>query len=147
MRRRTFAVGVIAIFLAAKSRGEAQLPGKIPRLGILAAPSTALLSARLDAFRKGLQELGYVEGQNVVVEYRTAEGRLDRLPGLAAELVRLKVEVIVTSGPASTRQAKAATATIPIVMAQDSDPVGNGFVASLARPGGNITGLSSLTRS
>ena len=85
-----------------------------------------------------------MEGKNIVIEWRYAEGKLDRLPALAAELVRLKVDVIVTGGPAATRAAKEATATIPIVMTQDSDPVGNGFVASLARPGGNITGLSTL---
>ena len=85
-----------------------------------------------------------MEGKNIVIEWRSAEGKLDRLPALAAELVRLKVDVIVTGGPAATRAAKEATATIPIVMAQDNDPVGNGFVASLARPGGNITGLSTL---
>ena len=87
-----------------------------------------------------------MEGKNIVIEYRYAEGKLDRLPALAAELVRLKVDVIVTGGPDSTRAAKEATATIPIVMTQDTDPVGNGFVASLARPGGNITGLSTLAR-
>ena len=85
-----------------------------------------------------------MEGKNIVIEWRYAEGKLDRLPALAAELVRLKVDVIVTAGPTATRAAKEATATIPIVMAQDTDPVGNGFVASLARPGGNITGLSTL---
>ena len=85
-----------------------------------------------------------MEGKNIVIEYRYAEGKLDRLPALAAELVRLKVDVIVTAGPVATRAAKEATKTIPIVMAQDPDPVGNGFVASLARPGGNITGLSTL---
>ena len=85
-----------------------------------------------------------MEGKNIVIEYRYAEGKFDRLPALAAELVRLKVDVIVTGGPTTTRAAKEATATIPIVMAQDDDPVGNGFVASLARPGGNITGLSTL---
>jgi putative ABC transport system substrate-binding protein len=99
---------------------------------------------RTDAFRQGLRQLGYVEGKNIIIEYRHADGKLDRLNELAAELVRLKVDVIVTLGPAPTRAAKAATAKIPIVMTQDSDPVGNGFVASLARPGGNITGLSTL---
>ena len=99
---------------------------------------------RIEAFRQGLRELGYVEGKNIVIEWRWAEGKLDRLPALAAELVRLKVDVIVTAGPAVTRVRKEATTTIPIVMAQDNDPVGNGFVASLARPGGNITGLSTL---
>jgi putative ABC transport system substrate-binding protein len=91
-----------------------------------------------------LRELGYVEGKNIVIEYRYAEGKQDRVPALAAELVRLKVDVIVTGGSTATRAAKEATVTIPIVMAQDADPVGNGFVASLARPGGNITGLSTL---
>ena len=123
---------------------EAQQPTKIPRIGFLGASSPSAISARIEAFRQGLRELGYVEGKNIVIEYRYAEGKLDRLPALAAELVRLKVDVIVTAGPAPTRAAKEATATIPIVMAQDPDPVGNGFVASLARPGGNITGLSNL---
>jgi len=91
-----------------------------------------------------LRELGYVEGKDIAIEYRYAEGKLDRLPGLAAELVRLKVDVIVTTGPTGTRAAKEATSTIPIVMTQDPDPIGNGFIASLARPGGNITGLATL---
>jgi putative tryptophan/tyrosine transport system substrate-binding protein len=116
----------------------------IPQVGYLAPASLSALAARAEAFRQGLRELGYVEGKNIVVEWRSAEGKLDRLPGLAAELVRLKVNVIVTTGPTATRPAKEATSTIPIVMALDIDPVGTGFVASLARPGGNITGLSSL---
>jgi putative ABC transport system substrate-binding protein len=123
---------------------QAQQPSKIPRIGFLATVSLSTISDRVEAFRQGLRELGYVEGKTIVIEYRWAEGRVDRLPDLATELVRLKVEVIVTSGPTVTRAAKEATVTIPIVMAQDGDPVGNGFVASLARPGGNITGLSSL---
>jgi ABC-type uncharacterized transport system substrate-binding protein len=102
-------------------------------------------SARIEAFRQGLRELGYVEGKNIVIEYRYAELKPDRLPALAAEIVRLKVDVIVTGGSGLTRAAKNATNTIPIVMAQDSDPVANGFVASLARPGGNITGLANPT--
>ena len=117
---------------------------EIPRIGFLIAASPSAISDRIEAFRQGLRELGYVEGKNIVIEWRYAEGKLDRLPALAAELVRLKVDVIVTAGSSATRAAKEATATIPIVMAQDSDPVGNGFVASLARPGGNITGLSTL---
>ncbi|MEK6601351.1 MAG: ABC transporter substrate-binding protein, partial [Candidatus Binatota bacterium] len=118
---------------------------KVPRIGFLAAVSPSALSARIEAFRQGLRELGYVEGKNITIEYRYAEGKLDRLPALAAELVRLKVDVIVTGGATNTRAAKEATNTIPIVMSQDTDPVASGFVASLARPGGNITGLSSLT--
>jgi putative tryptophan/tyrosine transport system substrate-binding protein len=102
------------------------------------------MAARIDAFRQGLRDLGYVEGKNIVIESRSAEGKSERVPALAAELVRLKVDVIVTAGPQATRAVKEATATIPIVMAFDFDPVGSGFVATLARPGGNITGLSAL---
>jgi putative ABC transport system substrate-binding protein len=98
---------------------------------------------RRDAFRQGLRELGYVEGKNIVIEWRSAEGKLDHLPAVVAELVHLKVDVIVSAGSNITRAAKQATVTIPIVMTQDNDPVGDGFVASLARPGGNITGLSN----
>ena len=111
----------------------------------MAASASSVNAARADAFRQGLRELGYVEGKNIVIEWRYAEGKLDSLPALAAELVRLKVDVIVTTGPTVTRAAKEATATIPIVMTYDNDPVGNRFVASLARPGGNITGLSTLS--
>jgi putative ABC transport system substrate-binding protein len=124
---------------------QAQQPTKVPRIGFQGAASPAAVSARLDAFRRGLRELGYVEGQNIVIEWRFAEGKLDRLNEFAAEFVRLKVDVIVAGAPSSTRAAKKATSTIPIVMAFDNDPVGNGFVASLARPGGNITGLSALS--
>jgi putative ABC transport system substrate-binding protein len=123
---------------------EAQQQKKIPRIGYLGVGSLNTNTYRTDAFRQGLRQLGYAEGKDILIEYRFADGKLDRLNELAAELVRLKVDVIVTTGSASTRAAKPATATIPIVMAQDPDPVGNGFVASLAHPGGNITGLSSL---
>jgi len=123
---------------------EAQQPTKNPRIGYLSGSSPSTSPARREAFRQGLRELGYVEGKNIVIEQRYAEGKFDRLPALAAELVRLKVDIIVTAGPQTTRPAKQATSTIPIVMAQDPDPVGNGFVASLARPGGNITGLATL---
>jgi putative ABC transport system substrate-binding protein len=102
------------------------------------------MSARIEAFRQGLRELGYVEGKNIVIEWRSTEDKPDRLPALATELVSLKVDVIVTGGPSATRAAKGATSTIPIVMSTDPDPVANGFVASLARPGGNITGLATL---
>jgi len=131
------------VLLSIYSVQAQQLP-KIPRIGFLGAASPSANTARTEALRQGLRELGYVEGKNVVIEYRWAEGKLDRLPELAAELMRLKVDVVVTAGSAATRPAKAATVTIPVVMAQDNDPVGDGFVASLARPGGNITGLSTL---
>jgi ABC-type uncharacterized transport system substrate-binding protein len=116
-----------------------------PRIGYLSTTSASANSPRVEPFRDGLRELGYVEGKNIVIEWRYAEGNPDRVPALAAELVRLKVDIIVTVGPAGTGPAKTATVTIPIVMTQDDDPVANGFIASLARPGGNITGLSRLT--
>jgi len=135
---------VVVVLLAVAVIAEAQQPTKIPRIGYLSGSPPSTAPARLKAFRQGLSELGYVEGKNIVIELRYAEGKFDRLPALAAELVRLKVDIIVTAGPQTTRPAKQAISTIPIVMAQDPDPVGNGFVASLARPGGNITGLSTL---
>ena len=124
---------------------QAQQPKKLPRVGFLTAGSPTTIAARIEALRQGLRELGYIEDKNVVIEWRFAEGKLDRLPALVAELVHLKVDVILSAGAAVTGPAKDATSTIPIVMAQDTDPVGNGFVASLARPGGNITGLSSYS--
>ena len=131
------------LFLATGTFVEAQQQKKIPRIGYL--DGVARTNAqRKDTFRQGLRQLGYAEGKDFVIEYRSADGKVDRLNELAAELVRLKVDVIVTAGPTTTRAAKAATATIPIVMTADPDPVGNGFVASLAHPGGNITGLSNL---
>src|SRR2546425_3432587 len=139
-------VGLLVIFVTLAACGalaQAQQPTKVPRIGFLSAISPSAVAARIEAFRQGLRELGYVEGKNIVIEYRYAEGKPDRLSALAAELVRLKVDVIVTGGPAVNRPAKEATVTIPIVLGFDNDPVGNGFVASLARPGGNITGLST----
>ncbi|HEX2931788.1 MAG TPA: ABC transporter substrate-binding protein [Candidatus Binatia bacterium] len=132
------------VLLAVAVIAEAQQPTKIPRIGYLNTASLSSVAARVEAFRQGLRELGYVGGKNIVIEWRYAEGNFDRLPALVAELVRLKVDVIVTGGPTATRAAKEATATIPIVMTQVGDPVGSGFVASLARPGGNVTGLSTL---
>jgi putative ABC transport system substrate-binding protein len=123
---------------------QAQQPAKIPRIGNLNAVSPVDNPHRFEALRQGLGELGYVEGKNIIIERRFADGKFDRLPALAAELVRLNVAVILTTGGISTRAAKQATSTIPIVMAQDNDPVGNGYVASLARPGGNITGLATF---
>ena len=134
---------VAALLLTTAPIAGAQQAKKAPRVGVLLALPHAAISDRIEAFREGLRELGYIEEKTVVVEYRYADGKFDRLPDLATELARLKVNVIVTGGPTATRPAKKATSTIPIVMAQDTDPVGNGFVASLARPGGNITGLSN----
>lgn len=131
--------------LAAAVIAEAQQPKKISRIGFLGAASAAANSARVEAFRQGLRDLGYVEEKNIAIAYRYAEGKLDRVPALAAELVGLKVDVIVSGGASATGPAKDATTTIPIVMTGDNDPVSSGFVVSLARPGGNITGLSSLT--
>jgi putative tryptophan/tyrosine transport system substrate-binding protein len=135
---------IAVVLLAFRVAVEAQQPKKVPRIGYLSFSSPSAMSTRTEAFRQGLRELGYVEGKNIVIEWRSAEGKRDRLPSLAAELVRLKVDIIVTAGPPATRSAKEATVTIPIVFAQDGDPVASGFVASLARPGGNITGLSTL---
>src|SRR5262245_52201407 len=143
MLRRIFAFGLVTLFLTTFHLARAQQQQtKIPRIGYLMTRFPD--PVRSESLRQGLGELGYVEGKTIVIEWRSAEGKLDRLPALAAELVRLKVDVIVASGPVPTRVTKDATSTIPIVMAQVNDPVGNGFVASLARPGGNITGLSTL---
>ncbi len=131
----TFALSLMLAPLPAR----AQHPAKVPRIGVLTTSASGY-----EPFRQGLRELGYLEGKNVAIEYRFAEGKLDRLPALAAELVRLKVDIVVAVGAPAVRAARKATETIPIVMAA-ADPVGQGFVASLARPGGNVTGLSSLT--
>jgi putative ABC transport system substrate-binding protein len=141
MRQRVSGFALCAVLFALSLPAEAQQARKIPRIGFLSASRP---QPSHEAFRQGLRELGYVEGQNIVTEWRFAEGNLDRIPHHAVELVRLKVDFIVTGGPSATRAAKEATSTIPIVMAFDNDPVGNGFVAGLARPGGNITGLSTL---
>ena len=139
-----FVVALVFGALLVPLAAEMQQPKKVPRIGLLDGNFPSTDQARYEAFRQGLRDLGYVEGKNIVIESRYAEGKLDRLSELAVELVRLKVEVIVAGGPTSTRSAKEATVTIPIVMAFVNDPVGNGFVASLGRPGGNITGLSNL---
>ena len=132
-----------ALLFALSSVAEAQQPTRIPRIAFLTNNFRSTFPAGDEAFRQGLHELGYVEGKNIIIEWRYAEGKFDRLTVLADELISLKVDVIVTGGPSATRRAKKA-ATIPIVMATDPDPVANGFVASLARPGGNVTGLSTL---
>ena len=141
VRRRssliTFAVGAV-LFAVQVSAQDA------PRIGFLSALSYDAFPSRIDAFRQGLKDLGYIEGKNILVEYRWADGRPERLAALAAELEQLKVAVIVSAGPSATRPARQATKSTPIVMGFDSDPVGSGFVDSLARPGGRITGLSFL---
>jgi putative ABC transport system substrate-binding protein len=134
---------LLPALLAAPLAAGAQQAAKVPRIGFVSAATSGVSSFALDAFRQGLRELGWVEGQNIVVDYRFAEGRSDRLPDLAAELVQLKVDIIVAEATQGVAAAKNATKTIPIVMISGSaDPVGLGFIASLARPGGNVTGLS-----
>jgi ABC-type uncharacterized transport system substrate-binding protein len=142
MKKNILGFAPWALILALCVSAEAQK--KIPRVGFLSATAASAISDRAAAFRQGLRELGYTEGKDIIVEWRYAEGKLDRQRALAAELVRLKVEAIVSAGPEPTRAAKAATSTIPIVMTNDPDPVGDGFIANLARPGGNITGLSTF---
>jgi putative ABC transport system substrate-binding protein len=137
-------IALLASSLGVPLASFGQQAAKVARIGFLEASSPSAIAARIEAFRQGLRELGYVDGKNVAIEYRYAEGNFDRLPALAAELVRLNVNVIVTGGPTAIPAAKAATTVIPIVMAFDTDPVGSGFAASLAKPGGNITGLSTL---
>src|SRR5262245_2933225 len=143
IRGVTLGAGLALGLLAAPLAAEAQQTGKVPRIGFLSLTSPSDRPPLLDAFRQRLRELGWVEGQSIVVDYRYAEGRVDRLPDLAAELVRLKVDLIVASaGTQAATAAKNATETIPIVMIAVRDPVGNGLIASLARPGGNVTGVS-----
>jgi putative ABC transport system substrate-binding protein len=144
MSRKLFCLAPCALLFALCSSVEAQQSGKVARIGFLSASSPSSISVRIQAFRQGLRELGYVEGENIIIEWRYAEGKVERLRDLAVELVRLKVNAIVASGPTPIPPAKEATKTIPIIMTFDSDPVGNGFVVSLARPGRNITGLSTL---
>jgi ABC-type uncharacterized transport system substrate-binding protein len=138
----------VVVLLAVAVIAEAQQPKKVPLIGYLSAFDAATESARSEAIRLALRELGYIEGQNIATEYRYAEGKLDRLPELAAELVRLNVDIIVVAGGGrSPRAAKNATKTIPIVMmGQGLDPVEAGLVESLARPGGNVTGITLLSR-
>jgi putative ABC transport system substrate-binding protein len=141
--RREFLIAIGAL-LAAPLTIEAQQPGKVPRIGYFAQNSAELGQRTLAAFRQGLRERGWVEGRNVIVEIRFADGRVDRFPALIAELIRLGVDVIVTTSSATTWAAKDATKTIPIVMAASADAPGEGLVASLAHPGGNITGMTFL---
>ena len=145
MNKKNLGWLLTTILLATSSSVQGQQPAaKIPRIGFQLDAPVSAMTARTEAFRQGLRELGYIEGKNIIIEWRSSEGKIERRSELAAELVRLKVDVIVSAGPTVTRVVKEATSTIPIVMAQDTDPVASGFVASLARPGGNITGLSAL---
>ena len=144
MNRRTFLCGLTLGTLTLPLAAEAQQAGKVPRIGFLYYGSPGP-SPELDAFRQGLRELGYIEGQNIAIEYRYASGRVERLPELAAELVRLKLDVIVTPGTPASVAAKQATSTIPIVFAGVADAVGAGLVVNFARPGGNITGLTGIS--
>ena len=145
MNEKSFALALGPLLFALCMPAKAQPQEKVPRVGFLSTASLSSLSPRLDAFRQGLRDLGYIEGKNIAIEYRSAEGNTDRLPGLAVELVGLKVDCIVTAGSSPTRAARKATGTIPIVMTNPGNPVQPGLVASLARPGGNITGLSSMS--
>jgi putative ABC transport system substrate-binding protein len=144
IRNAKSAILVCALLFAFCSTAEAQQSKKVPRIGYLSVLSPSSDSARIEAFRQGLRELGYVEEENISIEPRYAEGKLDKLPDLAGELVRSKVDVIVVGGSTATKAAKNATKLIPIIMAHGSDPVELGYVTSLARPGGNITGLTHL---
>jgi putative ABC transport system substrate-binding protein len=144
MRTKILGFVLRALLLALCLPAEAQQPAKVPHIGYLVFNPLTSQVARVEALRQGLRELGYVEGRNIVIDWRSADGKLERLSALAAELVRRKVDIIVTTGPTLTRAVKEATSTISIVMTNDPDPVANGFVVSLARPGGNITGLSNF---
>ena len=144
MKRKITILTLCAMLFALSLSVEAQQATKrIPRVGFLSLNTAFVQKDRVEAFREALRKLGYVEGQNIIIDYRFADGKSERLPGLVAELVALKVDVIVTAGNSATGPAKDATKTIPIVMMNDSDPVGQGHIDSLARPGGNVTGLSS----
>jgi putative ABC transport system substrate-binding protein len=143
MDRRTFIGGVAGGLLVAPHAARAQYAGKVYRIGILEAIPAAQNTANIDALRKGLRDLGYVEGRNLIIEYRSADGRAERFPDLASELVRLKVDLVVTRGTPAAMAAKNATETIPVVMATMGDP--RAIVASFARPGGNITGVTTFS--
>jgi putative ABC transport system substrate-binding protein len=143
MERRTFIGSLAGSLLAAPLVAEAQPAGKIYRIGMLETRSATLNAANVDAFRQGMRELGYKQGQNLEIVYRSSDGRDERFPALADELVRLKVDLILTRGTPAALAAKTATGGIPVVMAASGDPVGSRIVTSLARPGGNVTGLSS----
>jgi putative tryptophan/tyrosine transport system substrate-binding protein len=145
MRKIVFGFAVSAMLFAPCVSAEAQQPKKVARIGFLAPATRTGYQHYTDALLQGLRELGYVEGQNIVIEYRWADGNFERLPQLAADLVRLKVDVIVAPGVQAVRAAKQSTTTIPVIFPTVGDAVASGLVASLARPGGNITGLTILS--
>jgi len=144
VKRREFITLLGGAAAAWPLRAGAQQAGKVYRIGVLEMTSATLNVANVYALRAGLRQLGYFEGQNLVIEYRSADGRDDRFPGFARELLALKVDVIVTRGTPAVKAAKNATSTVPVVMAASGDPLGTGLVTSLSRPGGNITGLSAI---
>jgi ABC-type uncharacterized transport system substrate-binding protein len=145
MKRKITVLALCAILFALSDSADAQQPGKVFRIGFLDGSTAAGSAVLVKAFLKELSKLGWVEGKNITIEYRFAEGKNDRLPELATDLVRLKVDLIVVTGGPTALAAKGATTTIPIVIANVGDPVGLGLVASLPRPGGNVTGLSGLS--
>ena len=144
MSRKIF-FWLLTTLLLPTASARAQQVVKVPHIGFESDSPVTSIAARVDGFRQGLRELGYVEGKNIIIEWRSADLKPERRSEIAVELVRLKVDLIVSAGPTITRTLREATTTIPIIMAQDTDPVGSGFVASLAKPGGNITGLSALS--
>ena len=145
MKKKLTVLTLCAMLLAFCSSADAQQTGKIFRIGILDTSTASGMAGLLEAFRQEMNKLGWIEGKNITIEYRFAEGKPQRAPELAADLVRLKVDLIVVTGTPQALAAKKATSTIPLVMANAADPVGEGLVASLARPGGNITGNSGLS--
>ena len=144
-RAKVFCFTLCALLFVLRVSAQAQQPGKIARIGVLGGASASTMSTRIESFRQGLREQGYVEGKNIVLEYRYAEGKRERWSDLAAEIVHLKPDVIVVSSTGFTRAVKQATSTIPIVVGGAGDLVGTGLVSSLARPGGNVTGLTSIS--
>ena len=147
MSKKVFCLALCAMLLALCFPAEAQQPKKVPRIGYVGGTDDPRTPGPfVDAFRQGLRDLGYIEGRNILIEYRSAEGKQDRYPSLVTELVQLKVDVLVSAIPGVIRAAKQATKTIPIVMVTPVDPVATGLVDSLARPGGNVTGITRLTQ-
>ncbi|OGQ77694.1 MAG: hypothetical protein A3F90_09080 [Deltaproteobacteria bacterium RIFCSPLOWO2_12_FULL_60_19] len=144
MKGKFTGLALSAMLFALCVPAEAQQAGKVPRIGFLGNSTAALEANLVGPFRKGLRDLGYVEGKNILIEYRWAEGKYDRFPTLIAELIALKVDVIVTAGTPASLAVQKATTTIPLVMIAVGDPIGTGLIASLARPGGSITGLTSI---